>query len=163
MPSQASTDPTVTQLVASVRGGHAHATLDDAVEDFPEHLRGTVPGGMPYSAWQLLEHLRIAQRDILEFSAPGPNGYKSLHWPDDYWPTSAHPPSPQSWDQSLAAINADRDSFIALLTKRSADLHTPFTWGSGQTLMREALLIIDHNSYHTGELVLLRRVLGAWK
>lgn len=163
MASKPSPDPTITQLVASLRGGHAHATFEDAVEGFPVQLRGTVPNGLPYSAWQLVEHLRIAQQDILEFSAPPATGYKPRRWPEDYWPRSPTPPTPQSWDQSIAAIHADRDSFIALLTKPDAGLHNPLPSGDGQTLMREALLIIDHNSYHTGELVLLRRLLGAWK
>ena len=121
-----------------------------------------MPEGLPYSAWQLLEHLRIAQRDILEFSAPPEGGYKSLDWPKDYWSASTTPPSAASWDETLAAIEADGQSFAALLQQPGVDLHKPFGWGEGQTLLREALLIADHNSYHTGELVLLRRLLGIW-
>lgn len=163
MTTPAASDPVISQIVAFLRGGHAHATLEDAISDFPSHLRGSVPAGLPYSAWQLLEHLRIAQRDILDFSSPPPSGYKSLEWPKDYWPANSAPPTSESWDQTIAAIHADRDSFVALLTAPDVNLYDPFRWGNGQNLLREALLIIDHNGYHTGELVLLRRLLGVWK
>ena len=155
-------DPLVTQLIALLKGGQAHVGLDDAVKGFPAKLQGTVPGGLPYSAWQVLEHLRIAQRDILEFCSPNPEGYKPLAWPDAYWPKVAVPPSAESWGTTLTAIKADAESFIALLQHNDADLYTPFPWGEGQNLLREALLIADHNSYHLGEFVLLRRVLGTW-
>lgn len=158
-----STESLTKQLVALLRGGQAHATLDDAVGGFPESHRGTAPQGSPYSAWQLLEHLRITQRDILDFSAPGPEGYKPLAWPKEYWPPNAETPSLAAWDQTLGAIREDAERFIDLLQKPDVDLYTPFAWGDGQNLLREALLIADHNSYHLGELVLLRRVLGIWK
>lgn len=156
-------DALTKELLALLRGGNAHATLEQATDTFPVHLRGSVPDDLPYSAWQLVEHLRLAQRDILDFSAPPPSGYKSMEWPRDYWPTEAAPPTPQSWDQSLRAIHSDRESFISLVTTPEVDLYAPFPWGEGQNLMREALLIADHNSYHIGELVVLRRLLGAWK
>ena len=152
----------VKQLVALLEGGNAHATLAKAVDGFLAEFRGAVPGGLPYSAWQLVEHLRITQRDILEFSAPPPGGYKSRAWPADYWPSPSAPPDAESWNQSLAALRADQESFAALLTKPDVDLFEPFAWGDGQNLFREALLIADHNSYHTGELVVLRRLLGIW-
>ena len=163
MNTPANTDPLITQLLALLTGGQAHASLHAAVENFPEALRGTVPEHLPYSAWQLIEHLRIAQRDILDFCAPPEGGYKHLQWPADYWPKSPTPPSPASWDESLAAIKADAASFTALLSAPSADLYTPFAWGENQNLLREAFLIADHNSYHTGELIVLRRLLGDWK
>ena len=156
------TSPLLAQLTALLRGGNAHVTLEDAVQDFPPAKRGVVPQGLPYSAWQLLKHLRITQRDILEFSAPGPEGYKPLAWPKDYWPEAAAPPTDERWDETLAAIETDAQAFMGLLQKPGADLFTPFPWGDGQNLLREALLIADHNSYHLGELVLLRRVLGIW-
>lgn len=156
-------DPLVKELLALLKGGNAHASLDKAVEDFPEDLRGTAPHGLPYSAWQLLEHLRLAQRDILEFSSPPPGGYKSLEWPKDYWPTSLAPPNAESWDESFAAIQADQKRFADLLSAPDADLYAPFPWGEGQNLLREVLLIADHNSYHVGELIVLRRLLGIWK
>lgn len=156
-------DPLTKELLALLDGGQAHARLEDAVKDFPEHLRGVVPDNLPYSAWQLLEHLRIAQRDILEFSDPPEGGYKHLVWPKDYWPKETVPPSAESWTESHNAIHEDRKRFEALLTREGADLYTPFPWGEGQNLLREALLVADHNSYHTGELIVLRRVLGIWK
>ena len=158
-----SADPLVRQLLALLAGGQSHATLADAVKDFPEKLRGTVPQRLPYSGWQLLEHLRIAQRDILDFCSPPEGGYRHMEWPKDYWPATAEPPTQDSWDETVAALETDAKSFAALLTKRGADLNAPLPWGDGQTLLREALLIADHNSYHTGELIVLRRLLGAWK
>ena len=160
---QDSADPLITQLLALLRGGQAHATFDDAVQDFPANLRGKVPDGLPYSAWQLLDHMRITQRDILHFSAPPTGGYHGMKWPDEYWPKSPEPPSPGAWDQAIASIRADQQNFEALLTKPNLDLYKPFQWGTGQNLLREALLIADHNAYHLGELVLLRRLLGIWK
>jgi hypothetical protein len=151
------------QLVALLRGGQAHVTFDEAIKDFPADLRGRVPENLPYSAWQILEHLRITQRDILNFSAPPTGGYQHIAWPDDYWPKSTEPPTAHSWDQTIAAIRKDAEHFEALITKPEADLFKPFRWGDGQNLLREALLIADHNAYHLGELVVLRRLLGAWK
>ncbi|HEX3969427.1 MAG TPA: DinB family protein [Edaphobacter sp.] len=150
------------QLIALLRGGQAHATFDQAVDALPPGLRGAVPSNLPYSAWQLLEHLRIAQRDILDFSAPPTGGYHPIEWPDAYWPDSAKPPSAHAWDESIAAIHRDLKSFLALIEKPSSDLYKPFRWGDGQNLLREALLLADHNAYHIGELILLRRLLGAW-
>jgi hypothetical protein len=150
------------QLVALVDGGQAHATFEQAVEDFPAELRGVVPQGLPYSAWQIVEHMRIAQRDILDFAAPPTGGYHGLEWPQQYWPKEPAPHSAEAWDRSIAAIHADGDTFKKLLLKPESDLAKPFRWGTGQNLLREALLIGDHNSYHVGELVVLRRTLGCW-
>ncbi len=150
------------QLVALLNGGQAHATLDAAVKDFPAELRGKVPPNLPYSAWQLLEHMRITQRDILNFSAPPTGGYHGLEWPDAYWPKSPEPPTAHSWDQAVFAIRKDRELFEALFQRPEADLFKPFLWGDGQNLLREALLIADHTAYHLGELIVLRRLLGAW-
>ncbi|MDQ2925892.1 MAG: DinB family protein [Acidobacteriota bacterium] len=152
------------ELIALLDGGQAHATFDEAVKDFPVKLRGTVPEGLPYSGWQIVEHLRIAQRDILDFSNNSEGNYKSLKWPDDYWPKAAAPPSEKAWDDSLKQIRADRKVFDKLLQDADdAELVKSFEWGDGQTVLREALLIADHNAYHTGELVVVRRLLGAWK
>ena len=150
------------QLVTLLNGGEAHATFDDAIKDFPAELRGKVPPNLPYSAWQLLEHMRLTQRDILDFSAPPTGGYQPLEWPEAYWPKSPEPPSAQAWDQAVAAIRKDREHFEALLQKPEADLFKPFRSGNGQNLLREALLIADHTAYHLGELIVLRRLLGAW-
>lgn len=150
------------QLLSLLDGGQAHATFDDAVKDFPAELRSKVPENLPYSAWQLVEHLRITQRDILDFSAPPTGGYQPLEWPEAYWPKSPEPPSAQGWNHAIAAIRKDREHFEALIMKPEADLFKPFRWGNGQNLLREALLIADHNAYHIGELIVLRRLLGIW-
>ena len=151
------------QLAALLTGGQAHLEFEDAVADFPAELRGVVPDGLPYSAWQIVEHIRIAQRDILNFSAPPTGGYHGLKWPEEYWPKDPAPASVEAWDRSIAMIEADRDKFKALIARPEADLAKPFLWGTGQNLLREALLIADHTAYHTGELIVLRRLLGAWK
>ena len=150
------------QLIALLPGGQAHVSYDDAVKDLPANLRDVVPANIPYSAWQLLEHLRITQRDILNFSAPPTGGYHPIKWPDDYWPKSPQTPSAHAWDHAIAEIHSDLNHFIALIENPSADLYRPFRWGDGQNLLREALLIADHTAYHLGELVVLRRLLGAW-
>jgi hypothetical protein len=151
-----------TQLVALLDGGQGHVTFADAVADFPAKLRGVVPAGAAHSAWQVLEHIRIAQRDILDFSAPPTGGYQAMEWPADYWPKDAKP-GPGAWERSVAAVKADCDKFKALIVKPGTDLARPFRWGTGQNLLREALLIADHIAYHVGELLVLRRLLGAWK
>jgi hypothetical protein len=158
----AGTDELRKQLVALLRGGQAHSNFDEVVADFPAEHRGTVPANLPYSAWQVLEHLRIAQRDILDFCAPPTGGYQPIAWPDGYWPKSSEPPSAHAWDATIAAIRKDLELFEALITKPTADLYKPFRWGEGQNLLREALLIADHNAYHLGELVVIRRLLGSW-
>jgi hypothetical protein len=155
-------DELLKQLVALLDGGQAHARFEDAVADFPVGLRGTVPAGLPYSAWQIIEHIRIAQRDILNFSAPPTGGYHGLKWPEQYWPAEHAPASPDAWDRSISAILADREQFKQLILRPNVDLVKPFLWGSGQNLLREALLIADHNAYHIGEIIIVRRLLGAW-
>ena len=155
-------NPLVTQLLALLKGGQAHADFESALANFPAESRATVPANLPYSAWQILEHLRITQRDILNFSAPPTGGYHPIAWPADYWPKSPAPPTPGSWDNTLAEIRADQQKFEALLTRPNVDLYKPFTWGDGQNLLREALLIADHNAYHLGELIVIRRLLGIW-
>jgi hypothetical protein len=152
------------QLKALLDGGQAHATFDEAVKDFPAKLRGVVPEGLPYSGWQILEHLRLAQRDILEFSSNTDGSYKELKWPDEYWPKSAAPADEAAWEHSISQVREDRIAFEKLLKSADdAELVEPFAWGSGQSLLREALLIADHDAYHVGELVVVRRLLGAWK
>ncbi|WP_334239137.1 DinB family protein [Terriglobus sp. ADX1] len=150
------------QLKALLDGGQAHAKLDDAVSGVPFDVQGKVPEGLPYSPWQLLEHIRLAQKDILEFSNNADGSYKELKWPDDYWPKSPVPPNEDAWGESVKALKKDRAAFERLLAE--GDLTKPFPWGDGnQNLLREALLIADHEAYHTGELVMARRLLGAWK
>jgi hypothetical protein len=141
-------------------GGNAHVDFNAAVRGLPPKLRGTRAGGMPYSAWQLLEHMRIAQWDILDFCR-NPK-YKSMLWPDNYWPKS-EAPGKGEWEKSVRQCRADQAAFRRLIANRRTDLHTRIPWGDGQTVLREALLIADHNAYHLGQIVLVRRALGAWK
>jgi hypothetical protein len=161
-PGSASGDELRNQLISLLDGGQAHATFEDAVKNFPTALRGVVPDGLPYSAWQLLEHIRIAQHDILNFCAPPTGGYHAMKWPEDYWRKEKEPPSPDAWDRSIEAVLHDREKFKALILRPGTDLAKPFLWGTGQNILREALLIADHAAYHIGELILLRRLLGAW-
>jgi hypothetical protein len=139
----------------------AHAGFDAAVADVPPNLRGIQPTGLPYSLWQLLEHLRMAQHDILDFCV-NPN-YETMKWPDDYWPTSPTPPSPSAWDESIAGYRADRAALQELAADKKVDLNARIPHGSGQTYLRELLLVADHNAYHVGQLVLVRRLLGIWE
>jgi hypothetical protein len=153
----------VKELAFQLRGGNAHAPLEKVIQDYPSEKRGVVPKGLPYSGWQLLEHIRRAQRDILEFSANQDGRYFHKKWPDNYWPKSPEPPSEEAWDKSVKQIEADREAFIKMISKMQAELFSPFPWGEGQTLFQEACLILDHNAYHLGELVAVRRVLGIWE
>jgi hypothetical protein len=146
------------QLVDLLTGGNAHITFADAVKEFPVEKAGIRPAGSPHSVWELLEHLRIAQEDILRFSS-APEGYTELKWPDDYWPASPAPNSASEWNRSVEAVRKDLEEFVRLVKDRSRDLFEPFAWGTGQTLLREALLIADHNAYHLGQLMLVRRML----
>jgi uncharacterized damage-inducible protein DinB len=150
------------ELLKMLDGSQAHASFDDAVADFPKKLRGVVVENLPYSAWQILDHIRVAQKDILEFCTLGKD-YKPMKWPDEYWLKNPEPPSDTAWDDAVKGIVEDRESIESLVKKASeADLAKPFEWGDGQTLLREVLLVIDHSGYHTGEIVMLRRLLGAW-
>ena len=152
------------EITALIHGGHAHAKFEDAVEDFPAKFRGTVPYGLPYSAWQIVEHIRIAQHDMLTFSRNNDGTYKEMKWPEDYWPKDPEPPNDSAWEQTVKAVEADQEAFENLVNSADAEaLITPFAWGSGQTLLKEALQIADHNAYHVGELIVLRRMLGIWK
>ena len=139
----------------------AHATFDDAVAGIPTNLRGVRPANLPYSAWELLEHLRITQRDILDFCID-PN-YSERKWPDDYWPPSPAPESDAAWEQSVREFVADRAALQKLANDASTDLDAKIPHGSGQTYRRELVLVIDHSAYHVGQLVLVRRLLGAWE
>ncbi len=152
-----------TQLLKLIEGGQAHATFDQAVAGFPVALRGKRPRNVPYSAWQLLEHIRIAQRDILDWADNSDGSYKSMNWPDDYWPRKPLPPSVSAWESSIRAIHRDQRSFEKLLTARGSNLTKPFPWSKEQNLLRQALLLADHNAYHVGEIIFLRRLLGCWK
>jgi hypothetical protein len=138
----------------------AHASYDKVVARLPSDLQGQAPAGLPYSPWQLLEHIRLTQHDILEFCR-NPN-YKELDWPGDYWPNSATPPSASAWDKSVKAFRKDREDLKRLALDPSVDLSATVPAADGQTYLRELLLVADHTAYHLGELVVVRRALGAW-
>jgi hypothetical protein len=148
-------------LVKLLTGGEAHADFEAAIKDFPAELRGKTPEGADHSAWELLEHLRIAQGDILDFSR-NPD-YKERKWPEDYWPGTAALPDEKAWDKSVRAFQKDLRAMCELVSDTKTDLFAKIPHGDGQTILREALLVADHNSYHLGQMVLLRRLLGAWK
>jgi hypothetical protein len=148
------------QLAKALDWGEAHTDFRSAITDFPVELRGTVPEGLPHSAWQLLAHMRIALWDILQFSRAAK--HKSPVWPKGYWPETVEPPTSDAWDSSVSAFLEDLESMRSLITDKSQDLFAPIPHGQGQTLLREALLVADHNAYHLGQLVLVRRALGAW-
>ena len=145
-------------LIELLEGGSAHIRFADVVRDFPVERAGVRPEGSPHSAWELLEHLRIAQADIVLFSLG--EDYVELQWPDDYWPSSAAPKDDAEWGDSVEAVRRDLARFIAMLKEEHRSLFEPFAWGDGQTLLREALLIADHNAYHLGQLILVRRMVG---
>ncbi len=149
------------QLVKFLRGGEAHAEFKTVLDDFPVKARGVVPRGAEHSAWQELEHIRIALHDLLDFST-NPN-YVAMKWPDDYWPKEAAPQSDAVWDASVRAVKKDMADFEKLVGDPESNLYASFPWGDGQTLLREVLIAGQHTSYHLGQIVLLRRILGAWK
>lgn len=154
-----SRDLLIAELKKLLDGGTAHAGLKDAVADIPFELLGQKPHGLPYSIWQLTDHIRIAQLDMLEFSKDG--NHVSPKWPDEYWSKDAAPKSQAEWDDCLKQIRHDLEAFIELL--ESKDLFERIPHGSGQTILREALQIADHNAYHTAEIIVIRRLLGIWK
>ncbi len=147
-------------LTSLLKGGNAHSTFDHAVANLPEDLRGKKVRGLPYTAWMLLEHMRIAQSDILEFSR-NPK-HVSPDFPKGYWPEKSAPPDSAAWDDSVRSFRADLRAMQKLVSDPQTDLYARIPWGTDQTILREALLVADHNAYHIGELVLLRRLLGAW-
>jgi uncharacterized damage-inducible protein DinB len=138
----------------------AHVGFEKSVEGLAPKLRGVRVAGFPHSAWELLEHLRITQHDILDFCRNA--DYVEITWPDDYWPSSAEPPSEAAWDASIAAFREDRAALEALAADEAIDLFATIPHGSGQTYIRELLLVADHNAYHLGQLVVVRQQLGAW-
>jgi hypothetical protein len=148
-------------LLYLLNDGGAHLKFDAAVKNMPTKLQGTPPQGATHSPWQVLEHLRIAQWDILEFSR-NPK-HVSPEFPAGYWPVTPAPPNDKAWDKSADAFRADLQAIVKLVENKETDLFAPLPHGDGQTILREVLLVADHNAYHLGELVLLRRMLGAWQ
>ena len=154
-------EPVREQVISLLRGGNAHINFEDAVKSLAPKFRGVKPEGAEHTAWELLEHMRIAQSDILEFSRDPK--HVSPDWPKGYWPKTAKPPNDAAWKKSIASIKKDREAMIKLVSNPKTDLYAPIPQGTGQNILREALLIAEHNAYHLGQLVLLQRLLGAWK
>jgi hypothetical protein len=147
-------------LLFLLKGGGAHAGFDKAIESLPVALRGKRPEGASHSPWEIVDHMRLAQWDILEFSR-NPQ-HVSPAWPVGYWPKTQEPPNRTAWSKTVKAFQDDLAAMCELVASESTDLYTPIPHGDGHTILREALLIADHNAYHLGELVLVRRLLGAW-
>jgi hypothetical protein len=148
-------------LLELLKGGHAHATFEDAIKNLPVKLRGAKPEQFPHSTWMIVEHIRIAQWDILEFSRN--SKHKSPKWPEGYWPKTAEPPSADAWNESVEQVRRDNQAMQDLVKDPKTDLFAKIAWGDGQTILREALLVADHNAYHVAQIVDVRRLLGDWK
>ncbi len=147
-------------LIELLDGGHAHLKFEAAIAEMPVSLRGAKPPGLPHSPWRLLEHMRIAQWDILRFSIDP--AHVSPEFPAGYWPQGDAPPDEAAWDRSVEAFRADLKAMQDLVADPGTDLVAAIPHGQGQTVLREALLVADHNAYHLGQLVAVRRLLGAW-
>lgn len=145
-------------LLYLLKGGGAHASFDDAIGDWPLQITGAKVANYPHSAWALLEHMRLAQSDILEFSRN--RNHVSPKWPEGYWPASGSPASEKEWKERVAAFKKDLGEMQRLVADRKVDLYAKIPWGDGQTILREALLVADHNAYHIGQLVMLRKAIG---
>jgi|HubBroStandDraft_2_1064218.scaffolds.fasta_scaffold906620_2 hypothetical protein len=148
-------------LVNLLSKREAHVTFEDAVKDVPAEARGKVPKGAAHSLWELVEHMRIAQHDILKFSTDAK--HVSPKFPKGYWPKTPAPPNAKAWDKSIKDFLSDRDEMCKLVEKKSTDLFAEIKHGKGQTILREAMLVADHNAYTVGEIVITRRLLGVWK
>ena len=146
-------------LLYLLKGGGAHVTFDDAMGDWTLQLAGVKVANFPHSAWMLLEHMRLAQWDILDFSRN--SKHVSPPWPEGYWPKSAAPPDEKAWTASMAAFKKDLRTMERLISDQKTDLYAPIPWGDGQTILREALLLADHNAYHLGQLVMLRKSIAS--
>jgi hypothetical protein len=143
-----------------LRGGGAHVAFDAAIKGLPVELRGKRPKGASHSPWEIVEHMRLAQSDILEFSRDAK--HVSPDWPAGYWPKSPAPPNAAAWSRTVKAFKSDLEQMCELVESESTDLFAQIPHGTGQTILREALLVADHNAYHLGELLVVRRLLGAW-
>ncbi len=148
-------------LLELLRGGHGHATFDQAIKDLPANLRGAKAPGLPHTIWQLVEHLRLAQWDILEFSRD--KDHVSPDWPKGYWPKTEAPADDAAWEQSVDSFHKDHQAMMDLVADPKTDLFAKISWGDGQTVLREAMLTADHNAYHVAQIVSTRQALGAWK
>ena len=153
-----SDDSLLKHLMELLDGGHAHVTFDQTIKRIPADRRGARPRGCPHSAWELVEHIRLAQNDILRFSREA--DYVSPKWPEGYWPETQAPTNEAQWRKSVKLFREDLAAFKQLLEERRGELDQPLPWGQGQTLLREALLIADHNAYHLGQLLLVGQIVG---
>jgi hypothetical protein len=149
------------QLLNYLTGRHAHASFDDALNGFPIKLINTKPANSPYTFWELLEHIRRTQNDIVDF-IQNPN-YKDKSWPQDYWPAKNKKADKKAWDKSVAGFKKDFAALVKIVKNPKTDLLAKIPHGQGQTIFREAILVIDHNAYHIGEFILMRRMMGIWK
>jgi hypothetical protein len=149
------------ELLDLLGGGKAHAKFEDVIKGLPPKLRGVKPAKLPHSPWMLLEHLRLGQWDILEFSRDAK--HVSPAWPAGYWPKTEAPPNAAAWNKSMRQFRRDLKAMQELVANPKTDLFARIPWGDGQTILREALLVADHNAYHIAQLVDVRRMLGAWK
>jgi hypothetical protein len=154
-------DPVREQVLHLLSGGNAHIKFDDAVSGFPAEIRAVKPKGAPHSGWELLEHMRIAQSDILQFSLSAK--HVSPPWPAGYWPEDLKPPSDAAWKKSISSFKKDLKAMESLIENPKTDLYAKIPHGTGQNILREALLVADHNAYHLGQIVLVRQILGAWR
>ena len=148
------------QLAAVLQWEDAHASLDRVVGSVPQARWSATAPGLPYTLWQLLEHIRLAQHDILDFCRNP--GYAELRWPDDYWPPAGATPNPDEVSASIAAVREDREALATMALDSRIDLFAQIPHGTGQTYLRELLLAADHTSYHLGQMVAVRRALGIW-
>jgi hypothetical protein len=148
------------QLLQLLTGGNAHMTLDEAVADYPVASMNTPFPKGEYTSWHLLEHLRLSQWDILDF-IQNP-AYEERVWPKDYWPPQTAEASELDWNETLASFRRDMEALRAIAMNSQIDLHAPIAWGTGQTILRELLLVADHNAYHIGEFAIMRQVMGTW-
>jgi uncharacterized damage-inducible protein DinB len=158
---QDQTQPLRDHLLELLRGGHAHVSFDKALADLPPDLRGRKAPSLPHTIWQLLEHLRIAQWDILEFSRD--EKHVSPDWPAGYWSKTDAPPDDAAWEKSLESFRSDLQAMQDLVADPKTDLFARIPWGDGQTVLREAMMLADHNAYHLGQIVSVRQALGAWE
>lgn len=149
----------IDEIVKLLRGGSAHIGLKGALKGLPAGARGAKPANLPYSIWQLVEHIRIAQWDMLQFCLDAT--HQSPKWPDEYWPKEPGPVGDEAWEKSLKQIDDDLERFIRLF--KTADIYQQLQHGNGQSILREALQIADHTAYHISEIIVIRRLLGNYK
>jgi hypothetical protein len=149
------------QLLDYIDRPHTHGSLADALKGLPEKHFNEKPGGLPYSFWGMLEHIRISQWDMVDFMQ-NPD-YKEMEWPKEYWPDSAQKATRKMWDESIAMFEKDTETLKKIISDPDVDFLAKIPHGSGQTIFREVMQIIDHNSYHIGQLVVMRRMIGEWK